>query len=87
MSAYLIVDIAHTQETKWLWQRLIPESSQPTIIHTHKEIAERELLRLKRVHPEGEFVLFAAESTTETVSDERGVIAHNLVPFMMGEFL
>lgn len=62
--AYLILNMADHHAGAWPnafgEQSRIPADERPTVLHTTRESAERELLRLACSYPRGNFVLFEA---------------------------
>ncbi len=69
MTFYLIVDMS---ENEWQgsWDHeVIPQRKRPTYIHWDEDEAEKELLRLKKKSPQGDFVLFKAISHSRRLPD------------------
>ena len=59
MDIYLIVNMSKTREHRrsW-WQLWIPPEARPSCIYYVKEQAENEIVRLKKMVPEDDFVLY-----------------------------
>lgn len=58
---WIIVNLSFCDEGRYNYR--IPNLARPSYIHTDKESAEQELLRLKNLKPRCDFVLFAAIAT------------------------
>lgn len=67
MPLYLIVNIAHLEDHGFTGMN-IPQHMQPTYLHTEREAAEMELVRLQAKIPAGQFVLFASVAEMRPVS-------------------
>jgi hypothetical protein len=67
MKYWLIVNILGADEAGLSDDLMLREIKRPKYIHSNKELAEEELLRLEK-HFSGEFVLFEAVATAETVT-------------------
>lgn len=66
--AFVILDMADAHNWSGDWGAInseyvrIPSEKRSTVLHMNRDRAERELLRLARMHPTGHFVLFEAAS-------------------------
>jgi hypothetical protein len=75
---YLIVDMSQN-EWKRMWDHEeLPQRKRPRYIHWYRDNAEKELLRLKKDFPDGDFVLFKAVAHTRKLPDGK---SFQVVPF------
>ncbi|HEY1791529.1 MAG TPA: hypothetical protein VGG34_01310 [Opitutaceae bacterium] len=68
---FLIVDIS--QNVYHFNGQKVPALRRPSFVHCYQDEAETELLRLQRLHPEGEFVLFTATTQARPTRSDRRV--------------
>lgn len=70
---YVIINFNDIPFKDWPRGDKIPEHVRPTWLHYDKELAERELRRLKQKYPDGDFVLFESIAIMKELATNKGV--------------